>query len=181
MVLATALSYVTLLTLAAAAVYILWAVYNRFSDSQLEEQFKIFDILKDFLNRNSREIAFVIALTATLGSLYFSNILGWTPCRLCWYQRIMMYPLVIVLGVGLLFEKKDVADYALPMSLIGAAVSTYHYPIQRIAELHSTGCSQMATSCDMTYTAEFGFISIPLMAWAAFLAIIILLWRFSER
>lgn len=180
MIVVDTLSFLTLLSLVAVAVYLIWEGFNWFSTRKLEDQITSFESLKRFLNDHSRKLAFLIALTATAGSLYFSNVLGWTPCRLCWFQRIMMYPLVVVLGVGLLLDKRDVADYVLPMSLIGISVSTFHYPLQRLAEIQAKGCSQAVTSCDMTYTAKFGFISIPLMAWTAFLLIIILLWKFPQ-
>ena len=71
-------------------------------------------------------IALAAAWTATLGSLYLSEILKFVPCTLCWYQRILMYPLAIILLVGLLRRDKGVFLYALPFSIMGIGVSTYH-------------------------------------------------------
>ncbi|PSH02052.1 MAG: disulfide bond formation protein B [Nanohaloarchaea archaeon QH_8_44_6] len=134
--------------------------------------------LYGFLADRYVEVAFLIALVATSGSLYFSNILEWAPCHLCWLQRIFMYPLVVLLGVGLVFQKDDVADYVIPMSLFGTAIATYHYPVQ-LKVISSPGCSEFATSCSMTYTNMFGYITVPMMSLTAFVAILILVWRFG--
>lgn len=150
-------------------------LYNRFSEEGLN-QLDSYSKLVDLIQKYALELAFLQASIATAGSLYMSNILQWTPCRLCWFQRIFMYPLVILLGVGILFDKKDVRDYVIPLSLIGGFIALYHYPIQMTA-LHSAGCSQFATSCSMTFTEVFGYITIPMMSLTAFLVILGLTWK----
>lgn len=128
-----------------------------------------------------RELAFLVVLIATSGSLYMSNVLGWEPCRLCWFQRIAVYPMVVLLGVALLLEKDDVADYALPLAMIGIPVSAYHYLVQRIDQFHSAGCSVFSVSCSTEYTFYFGYITVPMMALTAMVAVLVLMWRFSSR
>ena len=119
--------------------------------------------LKELIRSRYREFALFISISATSGSLYFSEILGWTPCKLCWLQRIFIYPLPVILLTSLFLDKSDVQDYVLPLSIIGLAIAIYHYPVQLTA-MTSSGCSAMATSCDMSYTQMYGYITIPMMA-----------------
>jgi len=119
--------------------------------------------LIDFIQTRYRELGLFVSLCAALGSLYFSNVLGWTPCKLCWLQRIFIYPLPILLSVSLFLDKDDVQEYVLPLSIIGLGIAIYHYPIQLTA-MTSQGCSAVATSCDMTYTKMYSYITVPMMS-----------------
>src|SRR5690554_2379663 len=83
------------------------------------------------LNRSSLYVALLTAWVAMSGSLYFSEVLGYLPCDLCWYQRILMYPLTVILTVGLLRQDGNLPYYVLPLSIIGQGVSTYHYLLQK--------------------------------------------------
>jgi len=136
---------------------------------------KIYDAAKSF----HLEIAFTLSLVATTGSLYLSQILEWAPCDLCWFQRIFMYPIVLLTGVALLFEKDDVHEYVLPMAMIGGSISIYHYSVQVLSKV-SSGCSTLAVSCSDKFTYYFGYMTIPMFALTAFTAIGILLWKFRE-
>jgi disulfide bond formation protein DsbB len=80
-------------------------------------------------------LAFGTALTAMLGSLYYSEIVGFVPCTLCWYQRILMYPLVLITLVGIVKQDRSLPDYVLPLSVIGMGFSTYHYLRSALREL----------------------------------------------
>jgi len=126
--------------------------------------------------------AFLVALIATLGSLYLSEIARFVPCELCWFQRIAMYPLVLVLGVGALRGEAGVWRYALPLPVIGILISIYHVVIQWQPNLEVTECST-GVPCTGRYLQVFGFISIPTMAGAAFLlvAVLLLLVRTLDR
>ena len=112
--------------------------------------------------------AWIVALIAMLGSLYLSEIMHFVPCLLCWYQRIAMYPLVFVLGVGLLRADPGV------WPVIGFFISAYHVLIQFRPNLEVTTCA-VGAPCTGRYVAVFGFVSIPTMAGAAFLLITALL------
>ncbi|WP_435078286.1 disulfide bond formation protein B [Halococcus sp. AFM35] len=81
----------------------------------------------------------LVAVVATAGSLYFSEVLGLIPCELCWYQRILMYPLVLVVGVAALEDRPDVYRSALPLSALGTVVAAYHSYVQVAVE--STTCT----------------------------------------
>lgn len=135
---------------------------------------------ENFCRERYRELALLVTLVASSGSLYMSNVLGWTPCRLCWFQRILIYPMVFLLGVALFLEKDDVEDYLVPLAMIGIPVSTYHYIIQRVEQFHSAGCSVLAVSCSTEYTFYFGYITIPMMALTALTAVLVLMWKFSS-
>jgi len=124
--------------------------------------------------RSSIAFAWVVALVATLGSLYLSETRKLEPCMLCWYQRIAMYPLLIVLGVALLRRDAEVWKTALPLSLIGACISAYHIAVQWMPSLEVTQCSTSAP-CSLRYFVMYGFVTIPVMAGAAFVLISALL------
>jgi disulfide bond formation protein DsbB len=119
--------------------------------------------------------AFVVAGLATAGSLYFSEIAHFEPCRLCWYQRIAMYPLVVVLGIAARRGDVGVRRYALPLAAIGAVIATYHYALEWFPSLDSGVCSA-TTPCTTIWFRELGFISLPYLALSAFGLIIALVW-----
>ncbi len=112
-------------------------------------------------------LAWLVATVATLGSLYYSEVAGFAPCRLCWYQRIAMYPLVVVLGVAAISGDRTVRRYVLPLTGIGGAISIYHYLLQWFPGLEAGSCDPQAP-CAAFYVREFGFVSIPFMALSAF-------------
>lgn len=115
-------------------------------------------------------LAFAAALTATLGSLYYSEIAGFIPCTLCWYQRILMYPLTVITLVGILKHDDGLPEYVLPFSIVGVGVSSYHYLIQTGVVGHSGACT-VGLPCDLRWVNYFGFVTIPLMALTAFVII----------
>ncbi len=126
--------------------------------------------------------AWGVAAIATAGSLYLSEIVHLVPCSLCWYQRIAMYPLVLVLGVGMLRSDGAAWRYALPLPVVGLLIASYHVLIQWRPSLDVGACSS-GVPCSGRYVAVFGFVSIPTLAGAAFLLIIalLLLVRAAER
>lgn len=155
-------------------------IYNRFSEEGLD-RFDSYSKVVGFIQNHALELAFFQASIATAGSLYMSNILQWTPCRLCWFQRIFMYPLVILLGVSLLFDSRDVKDYVVPMTLVGIPIASYHFLTQRIEQFQAAGCSITQVSCATEYTFHFGYITIPTMALTAFLVVLVLVWIFYRE
>ena len=118
--------------------------------------------------------AWGVALTAMAGSLYFSEVVGFAPCVLCWYQRIAMYPLVFVLGAGLWLRDPGVWRFAIPLPIIGFLIAAYHVALQYQPALELIPC-ESGVPCTGRYMAAFGFVSIPVMAGAAFLLITALL------
>lgn len=120
---------------------------------------------------NAIYLAWFQALIATLGSLFFSEVMQLTPCLLCWYQRIMMYPLVIVLTVGILLRDTHTKYYVLPLSLIGLSISIYHNLLYYGIISESLAPCTMGISCTTRQIEWLGFITIPLMALTAFIVI----------
>jgi len=115
-------------------------------------------------------IAALTAFVASAGSLYYSQVVGFVPCLLCWYQRIAMYPLVPVLAVGLLRRDRGVWAYGVPLSVIGLVIALYHVLIQFRPSLEVVACGT-GVPCTARYLAVFGFVSIPVMAAGGFLLV----------
>lgn len=127
----------------------------------------------------ARWLAWLVALTATIGSLIFSEYFGFEPCRLCWFQRIAMYPLAVVLLVGALRRDGAVRIYGLPLSLVGLGISIWHYLIQTFPTLEAGSACDPSNPCSAKYVNMFGFVSIPFMAGTGFLLITVLLAFFT--
>jgi len=118
--------------------------------------------------------SFLLALMATLGSLYFGEVLKFPPCTLCWYQRICMYPLVVIFGSALWTGDEKYFRNSLPLSLLGLFIASYHNLLYYgLIPDSITPCSQ-GVSCTSKQVEIFGFLTIPLMAWISFLALSIL-------
>lgn len=134
-----------------------------------------------FVGPQARLIAFVVALVSMSGSLFYSEIAQYTPCLLCWYQRIAMYPQVLILGLSIALDDRRGILYAAAFSCIGAILAAYHYYIQ-IGGPTILPCSAVgySASCSQRFAAEYGYITIPMMALSAFVAILILLGLFSK-
>lgn len=101
--------------------------------------------------------AWIVSLTATLGSLYFSEIRKFIPCELCWYQRIMMYPLVLILGIATFQGDARVKKYVLPMAVIGAGISLMHYMEQKFPD--STALNRVSQECLAQGSISIGSVS----------------------
>ncbi len=120
-------------------------------------------------------LAFGVATTATLGSLYLSEIADLIPCTFCWYQRTAMYPLVVILGIAAWRKDHDIRIYAASVAGIGAVLAAYHRLMQAFPDLGGTACST-GVPCTAAYFTLFGFVTIPYMALSGFLLILALLW-----
>lgn len=126
--------------------------------------------LIDWVDKNWLNYALLVAIVATLGSLFLSEIAGYPPCKLCWYQRILMYPNVLILGFSL-WRQRYIADIVLSLSFLGFLVSGYHYVLQMIGIAipgFSDACSATGQSCISTAFVMLGYITIPMMAFTAF-------------
>jgi len=128
--------------------------------------------------------AWLLAAAATLGSLFFSEVMELPPCSLCWYQRLFMFPLVLVLFMGLFPFDPRVARYGLPLSVGGALVALYHLLLQAgVIPQSAAPCSQ-GVSCSDVDLLVFGFASIPLLSLLAFgavTALLVIILRSSSR
>jgi disulfide bond formation protein DsbB len=118
--------------------------------------------------------SFVVAAIATGGSLFLSEVAGFVPCEMCWYQRICMYPLVPILAIAAARRDRAVRWYALPLAIIGAAISTWHILVERFPSLESGACDP-ANPCTIIWVEKLGYLTIPTMALSGFVVIGLLL------
>lgn len=120
-------------------------------------------------------LAALVAAVATLGSLYLSEIAHLVPCTYCWYQRIAMYPLVVVLGIAAWRNDRTVGRYVVPIAIIGGGIGVYHYAVQNVPSLQGGAACSTGVPCSTAYFEQFGFMSIPYMAASAFAVILVLM------
>jgi disulfide bond formation protein DsbB len=112
-----------------------------------------------------------ITTGAMVGSLYFSEQVGYAPCKLCWYQRIAMYSIAIITFVAALRRDKNIATYSLVLACVGLVVSVYHYVLEWFPQLESNVCS-LDVPCTTVWFRELGFVTLCFMAGSAFIAVI---------
>jgi disulfide bond formation protein DsbB len=127
----------------------------------------------EWLAPSALPLAAIVATTATLGSLYYSEVAHFVPCKLCWYQRIAMYPLALMLWLAVYHRDVRIARYAVPIASAGAVISAYHYQLERLPQQASLGCT-LDAPCTFVWVWKFHFISIPFMALSAFLFVVVL-------
>lgn len=127
----------------------------------------------NFFAKHALVFSFIVVLIATLGSLFYSEFAGYEPCKLCWFQRILMYPQVVLLGMALFKKDNGIIPYSIVLSAIGALIAGYHYLLQ-FGFAPSIDCSAVgySISCLKLFFMEFGYITIPMMALTAFLLVI---------
>ncbi|AXX95489.1 disulfide oxidoreductase [Arcobacter ellisii] len=126
-------------------------------------------------------LAFLVSLVATLGSLFFSEIMHFIPCSLCWYQRIFMYPLVLLFLVNLLYPDDKIFKYSFPLVIIGLLISIYqNLLIYKVIPENLSPCVS-GIPCSVDYLNWFGFITIPLLSFFSYTTILILLILFKRK
>ncbi len=118
-------------------------------------------------------LAFLVAGTSTVGSLYFSEVADYVPCRLCWFQRIAMYPLSAILLVAAVRGDRGVRWYAGPIAAIGALISAYHFLIEWQPSLEGGACA-VGSSCADIWFRELGFVTLAFMALSGFVTVLVL-------
>ncbi len=126
-------------------------------------------------------LAWLTALLATAGALFLGEVMGMTPCVLCWYQRIAMFPLVVILGLGLLDTDARCVRYASPLAWAGWGVSAYHCLIFWGVVAEGLVPCGKGSSCADADLQVAGFVPIPLLSLIAFSAIVALLWAAGRR
>jgi disulfide bond formation protein DsbB len=151
--------------------YVAIAVAARFSAAAVALRNRADDMLA------GHELLFgaIVAGIAMLGSLYMSEVAHLIPCTDCWYQRIAMYPIAIILGIAAYRNDATIRIYVAPLAVVGGLISIYHYLIQWFPSLEGTSCST-SVPCTSAWFRVFGFISIPYMALSAFLLVLVLMW-----
>ena len=120
-------------------------------------------------------IGWLVATVSTLSALFLGEVMGYTPCVLCWYQRICMFPLVLILGAGLFPFDRNVVRYALPLALAGWLLAVFHWAVASgLVPESATPCSQ-GVPCSVELISWFGFLTLPLLSVLAFSTLIALL------
>ena len=124
------------------------------------------------LSRRAPVIVAIAAVGATAGSLYFSEIADYVPCTYCWYQRIAMYPMAVIVPLAIVFKDRSILRYSLALAGIGLAISVYHIQLQLFPEQSSNSC-ELNSPCTAKWVEAFGFMTIPQMAGTTFLIIVV--------
>jgi len=130
------------------------------------------------VGKNAILLAFLTALASILGSLFYSEFVGYTPCVLCWWQRVLIYPQVLIFGLALWKGKKDAFFYAIPLAVISTVIALYHQYVYMGGE-SLLPCTALGGACSKIYVMAFGYITIPMMSLTA--TLFILLFAFSHK
>lgn len=129
-------------------------------------------------------VAWATSIVAMFGSLYFSEIRQYEPCLLCWYQRILMYPFALILGIAVVRKDYQITLYSMALSGIGALLALYHYSLQKIPFMADNAASCGRIPCTGQYINWLGFITIPFLALTAFIIIFVIslmIWRKTKE
>ncbi len=145
----------------------------------------IFDGIIEWLGEHALCIGLVISSGATLGSLVYSEVVGYPACILCWIQRVFMYPQLFLFSLALWRKERNIIPYALSLSLLGGAVALYQW-VKDMLALYThvaLGCPVVVglPSCDRMYVLEFGYITIPMIALNAFILLTLVMWAGLRR
>jgi disulfide bond formation protein DsbB len=137
--------------------------------------------IADFFGTNAIVFSLIIALASVAASLYYSDVAGFAPCLLCWWQRILLYPQAVILLIAFIANDERVRKYCLTLSGIGIFVSIYHTYLQ-FGGNALIPCSANGVSCEHVYFVEYGYVTIPTMALTAFaLILLFMLFKKPER
>jgi len=126
-----------------------------------------------FIDKHYLVLGFIISSLASLFSLVYSEVIGFAPCYLCWYQRIFLFPLVFIFGVAIWHKDRKIVKYILPLLSVGFVISVYQNFVYYFGNTGSLPCDASGVSCYQHLVYEFGgYISIPMLALTTFLALI---------
>lgn len=143
-----------------------------------EEDQRILGVRKQ-ITQNAQKLALIVSSTGMMGSLFMQFVVGWEPCELCWFQRIFMYPIPIIL-LHSIVEKRNGLKIAFPLAIIGGIIAAYHYGVQFFNLASVCQITSGTSECALKMYAPFGYITIPMMALSAFV-IIGVLHKLSEK
>jgi disulfide bond formation protein DsbB len=160
-------SILTVIGIIILAVFIIETVFYATAKQTLFSRFW------QHIRKNSIKYIFLVSFLSTLGSLIFSDVLGFSPCKLCWFQRILMYPILPLSALAIIKKDRRILPYLFLLALIGAPIAGFHY-FNQLAPVSSLPCSAIgySASCSESFFTTFGFVTIPMMALIAFLLII---------
>lgn len=124
--------------------------------------------VNSFVSKYILWLGLIVTGTSLIGSLIYSNVIGYQACMFCWYARILLYPQFFLFLLALIKRERTIIDYALLLSVIGIIVSGYHYFAIDLGHVDLIACSAGGVSCATRYVFEFGFVTIPFMSLSAF-------------
>jgi disulfide bond formation protein DsbB len=131
---------------------------------------ELWDEVVDIITPNALTLAAVIAVGATLGSLYLSEVAHFVPCNLCWYQRIGMYPLAVILTIAAIRKDTHIRPYGITLACLALPISIYHVLLEHFPSLETGACA-LNNPCSIVWVRHFGIVTIPYMAASGFAAI----------
>lgn len=132
--------------------------------------------MKSFLKNYSLYLAWLITLIGLVCSIFFGEMLHHEPCRLCWLQRICLFPLALILGIGVYRNDSRIAIYAFPLALLGALLALYQVLGMFVPAFHTKGLCGSRTNCSENMVELWGFLSFPLVSLAGFILLSFFLW-----
>ncbi len=134
---------------------------------------RVYESIRLSLEGQGLWLAWAMAAIAMAGSLYYSEVAGFPPCEYCWYQRIAMYPLVLILGIAAVRRDYGIRRYVLPLASVGGFIALYHYAVERFPDIQVGSCSVI--SCSVAWVWKFDLVSIAFMAFVCFAVIVTVL------
>ncbi len=127
----------------------------------------------DFIDKHYLSLGFIVSLLASLFSLVYSEIIGFTPCYLCWYQRIFTFPLVFIFGMAIWHKDRKIVKYVLPLLSVGFIFSVYQNFMYYFTDTGALPCDASGVPCYQLFISEFGgYVQIPTLALVTFLSLI---------
>jgi disulfide bond formation protein DsbB len=130
------------------------------------------DRIVSWIGARAVALSFIISAGGVVGSLLYSELVGYAPCVLCWIMRVLLYPQALLFGLALWWKEKMVLPYACALSIIGGIVALYHSYTQ-LGGTSLTPCTSTGGACSKVFVLEFGYISIPMMAFTIFALLIV--------
>lgn len=127
--------------------------------------------INNFVRLYILEVMIFLVGSSTIGSLIYSNILNFSPCVLCWYQRILLYPQFVLLFVAIKKGDKGIINYLTPLSLLGLIISLYQW-LSNLTGQSLLPCTASGGECSRIYVLDYGYITIPFMALSIFIYIL---------
>lgn len=164
------ISYSTILLDVLVALLLVFPVVSKLS-STIRQWFGQF---LDFLQPNILLLMFLLLFFAVASSLFYSEVVGYTPCKLCWYQRIFIFSLMFLFGLAVVKSDRSILDYTLLLAVIGGLIAAYHIYLQFFnSKLGVCSSESLAVSCGGRYIEAVSFVSIPVMSFSIFSFVII--------
>lgn len=131
-----------------------------------------------FLGKNALLLGFFISLFSVLGSLFYSEVVGYEPCVLCWWQRVFLYPLVIIFAMAFWRRARNAFLYATPLVFLAGIVALYHSFVS-LGGTSVLPCTEVGSACAKVYVLAFGYITIPVMSLTVILYLLLLAWAYK--